>query len=238
MDERPRTTRDRPGGRRSASRTALEWIGLAAFLAALSGYTALQLRTSREEIESTERSRLEHQAQLVEGMLGTRLQATSNALDALRADVPKLLAHEDGRTLLDERMRVMVASMTGVRTFLLVDRAGIAVASNRKELVGIDFHEGDRYRAIKARPDASALYVSAPFLTPLGTWAISLGRVLLDAEGRFDGYLLAIIDPEYFNLLLDSTRYAPDMSAALIHGGGLVIYRVPEAKGAIGLDLA
>ncbi len=123
----------------------------------------------------------------------------------------------------------MVSSMAGVRTFLLVNAAGIAIASNRKELIGVDFHEGERYRAIRSHPGASTLYVSPPFMTPLGNWALSLGRAVLDADGGFDGYVLAIINPEYFNLLLDSTRYAPDMSVALIHGAGKIIYRVPDS---------
>ena len=238
MDGQVDAARERAPESRSASWAALEWIGLGAILVAFAGYTALHLHSSREEIETTERGRMAHQARIVEQMLGTRLQATSSALDALRADVPALLSREDGVSLLNERMRVMVSSMVGVRTFILVNRAGIGVASNRKELLGLDFHEGERYRAIQSRPDASALYVSPPFMTPLRNWALSLGRAVLDEQGRFDGYLLAIIDPEYFNLLLDSTRYAPDMSAALIHGGGLVVYRVPETPGAVGMNLA
>jgi PAS domain S-box-containing protein len=238
MDGLPETARVRSPGRLSASWAALEWFGLGAVLLLFAGYTALELRSSRAEIEDLERGRMAHQARIVEQMLGTRLQATSNALDALRADVPALLAKEDGISLLNERMNVMVSSMAGVRTFILVNRAGLGIASNRKELIGLDFREGDRYRTIRSRPDASALYVSAPFMTPLRNWAVSLGRAILDGEGRFDGYILAIIDPDYFNLLLDSTRYAPDMSAALIHGGGLIIYRVPESTGAVGMNLA
>ena len=105
MDGQIHAARDRPPGSRSASRAALEWIGLAAILIALAGYTTLQLRASREEIEATERSRLAHQARIVEQMLGTRLEATSNALDALRADVPALLAGTGGVSLLNERMK-------------------------------------------------------------------------------------------------------------------------------------
>ncbi|HET8733909.1 MAG TPA: ATP-binding protein, partial [Anaeromyxobacteraceae bacterium] len=202
------------------------------------GLSALQLRSSHQQIETTERSRLAHQGRIVEQMLGARLQATANALDELRADALVLLPQSDGLARLNDRMRLMISSMVGVRTFILVDRTGIGIASNRKELVGLDYHEGERYRTIRSRPDPSELYVSPPFTTPLGAWALSLGRVVLDEQGAFDGYLLAIIDPEYFNLLLDSTRYAPDMSAALTHGGGLIIYRVPEVKGAVGMNLA
>ena len=165
-----------------------------------------------------------------------RLEATRSALDALRTDGSVLLKSE-GASRLNERMQVMASSTAGVRTFVWVNAAGISIASNRPELVGIDFHDGERYRRMSSRPDPSLVYVSPPFQTPLGTWALSLGRVLLDSRGRFDGYVLAIIDPEYFNLLLDSARYAPDMATAMIHGQGKLIYRVPDPQGGVGMDL-
>jgi signal transduction histidine kinase/ActR/RegA family two-component response regulator len=231
-------TRESTRGPGSPSRVALEWLTLGFTLIALAGWVAFELRSSRQAIESQHRSRLEQQARIVEKMLGTRLQATGNALDALRADLPALLSQEHGAERLNEHMQVMVSSMAGVRTFLLVNAAGIAIASNRRELIGGDWHEGERYRAIKSHPSASMLYLSPPFMTPLGNWALSLGRAVLDRQGGFDGYVLAIIDPEYFQLLLDSTRYAPDMSTAMIHGAGKIIYRVPDFKGAVGMDLA
>jgi signal transduction histidine kinase/ActR/RegA family two-component response regulator len=222
----------------SRHRTALEWVALGVVLLAVTGSLALGLRLSRQAIESAELSRLEHQAHIVEQMLGTRLQATVNALDALRADVPALRAEAEGTARLGERMQVMVSSMAGVRTFLLVDASGRCTASNRRELLGTDFREGERYRTMSGHPDRATLYVSPPFMTPLGHWALSLGRVLLDARGGFDGYLLAIIDPEYFQLLLDSTRYAPDMTATMIHSGGKIVYRLPPLEGAAGMDLS
>ena len=156
-------------------------------------------------------------AQRIEGVHPRRPELVGDLLE-----LPALLAREDGIARLNERMQVMVASMAGVRTFVMVNAKGIAVASNRKELIGIDFHEGERYRVIRARPDPSKLYVSPPYMTPLGNWALSLGRAIVDRQGAFDGYILAIIDPAYFNLLLDSLRYAPDMSSTAIHGGGVV----------------
>jgi signal transduction histidine kinase/ActR/RegA family two-component response regulator len=228
--------RDGSSGR--PSYPILEWVAMGLVLVAVAGYVGVELWNSRRAVETTERARLEHQSRIVEKRLGTRLLATVNALDSLRADAPAFLAQEDGLSRMDERMQVMVSAMAGVRTFLLVDARGIAVASNRRELVGTDWHEGERYRAIRSRPDAATVYVSPPFMTPLNNWALSLGRALIDPRGGFDGYVLAIIDPEYFQLLLDSARYAADMAAAMVHGGGKVIYRVPDPKGSVGMDLS
>jgi len=231
-------THGRPLGNRRVPREALEWAALSALLIGVAGYVGFDLRSSHRSIEAFERTRLEHQAQVVEKMLGTRLQATVNALDALRADAPALMGQPAGIRTLSMRMRVMASSMAGVRTFVLVNADGTLVASDRPELIGTDVREGERYRAIRSHPDASAVYISPPFLTPLGAWVLSIGRAIVARPGEFGGYLLAIIDPDYWNLLLDATRYAPDMSTAMIHGGGKVIFEVPAAMGAVGTNLA
>jgi PAS domain S-box-containing protein len=233
-----RTARRRPRGSGSTSQVVMEWLALGGLLLAAAGYVGFELRSSRHAIETTERDRLEHQARSAEKRLGGRLEAASNGLRSLAMEAPGLLRHADGVSLLNERMQVMASSMTGVRTFLLVNVDGIVAASSRKELIGSDWHDQERYRVIRSRPDESTVYISPPFMTPLGNWAISVGRAILDGKRAFDGYVLAIIDPAYFNTLLDSARYAPDMAAAIIHGDGKIVYRIPDPGGAVGLDLS
>ena len=48
---------------------------------------------------------------------------------------------------------------------------------------------------------------------------------------------LAVLDPDYFSVLLDSVAYAPDMRLALIHQDGKVVFRLPDLEGVTGLDL-
>jgi PAS domain S-box-containing protein len=141
-------------------------------------------------------------------------------------------------SLLSERMQGMVSATTGVRTFALVDAEGTIVASNRRELIGSDWRNGVPYREISAHPDSLALYISPPYTTRLGSWAFSLGRAIVDRKGGFDGYILAIIDPGYFSPLFESTRHTSDTSTAMIHGGGTVIYRVPDPESSVGMNLA
>ena len=238
MNGQPGAMRESARRDRTSLQLGLEWIGLGALLVVFAVYVGFELWRSRQAIEARERDRLEQQAHFVEKRLGDRMQAASNSLEALRSEAPGLLLRADGISLLNERMRVMVSSMAGVRTFVLVNADGIVVSSNRKELIGGDWHDGERYRTIRSRPDAATLYVSPPFMTPLGNWALSVGRAILDRRGGFDGYVLAIFDPGYFEILLDSTRYAPDMVAEIVHGGGTIIYRLPDPTGAVGLKLA
>ena len=213
------------------------WLFLALALAVLAAALGLDRWAAWRTLADQERQHLLTEARGVAENLGSRLQTSSDALAALRADLPWLLSDPHDLRRLNHRLAALVASTEGLRTLLVVDDQGIAFASNREALIGTDFRDQERYRTMSRDANPDTLYVSAPFKTPLGAWALSLGRVVVDDQGRFNGYVLAILDPAYFRLLLSTTVYAPDMRAAVIHADGLVVYRAPDPEGLTGQDL-
>ncbi|MEO0003852.1 MAG: hypothetical protein RLZZ22_1544 [Pseudomonadota bacterium] len=216
------------------------WIGLLLLLLGLAGALGIDLYAEYRTAHAHEREHIQRVARMIELNLSRRLQSTSDALNAIRDELPWLLSqqieHHDAE-LLNRRLQAMVVAQIGVRSLVVVNAAGRSVASNRPELIGRDFRRSDRYQTISQGLDPTRLYVSAPFVSPLKVHVMSVGRVLLDRQGRFDGYVLAILDPAYFSVLLDSVRYAPDMSSALIHQDGQVVFRVPDPEGVTGQDL-
>ena len=227
----PNTTATPPG------RQLTPWLLLLLALAVLAAGLGYDRYDAFHKRDAQERQRLVEEASAVRDNLSARLQTSSNALDALRADLPWLLDQPEGLSRLNRRLAALAAATEGVRTLLLVDVNGIALASNRPELIGKNFREQERYQTMSRDANPDRLYVSAPFKTPLGIWAMSLGRVILDDQGRFNGYLLAILDPDYFRLLINSTLYAPDMRVSLIHGEGKVVFRAPDPEGLTGQDV-
>lgn len=204
-------------------------------LLAVAALLGFNLYESHREIETTQRDRLVHQVSIVERNLAHQLQITSNALEAIRDELPDLIKQP---AILNHRLAATIKASSGIRTFVVVNRDGDAIASNRQALVGRNFREESRYRAILQANDPSVLHVSEPYRTPLGNWAIALSRSIRDASGSFDGYILAVTDPEYFDNLLTSVLYAPDVRAGLIHGQGKLIYRAPDPEGITGMDLS
>ena len=227
----PATTATPPG------RQLTPWLILLLALAVLAAGLGYDRYDAYRKLDAQERQRLVDEANVTKKNLSARLQTTSNALAALRSDLPWLLAHPEGLTHLNSRLSTVVASTEGLRSLLVVDGNGTATASNRQELVGMNFRDQERYRTMSRDANPDILYVSAPFKTPLGIWTISLGRVILDDQGRFNGYVLAILDPDYFRLLLHSTLYTQDVRITLVHGDGKVIYRAPDPEGLTGVDL-
>jgi hypothetical protein len=63
--------------------------------------------------------------------------------------------------------------------------------------------------------------VAQPFWAKTGEYVLNVSKVLLTGNGTFDGVILVSLGPEYFDTLLHSVLYAPDMRATLMHGGGI-----------------
>ncbi|MCX7170382.1 MAG: hypothetical protein NTY41_08845, partial [Proteobacteria bacterium] len=65
---------------------------------------------------------------------------------------------------------------------------------------------------------------------------MNLVRMVARPDDSFDGMVIAALDPDEFKVLLGSVLYAPDMSASLIHGDGMLFLTAPERKGLVGFD--
>lgn len=61
--------------------------------------------------------------------------------------------------------------------------------------------------------------------------------MLQDAHGNFDGYVLAVIDPEYYQVIFSSVLNTPDSMISLVHESGKLIYRIPSIDGMEKVDL-
>lgn len=181
------------------------------------------------------RDRLQHNLRVAEASLSHRLQAAGNALQSIRSEVQ---AGTLSPRQLDSRMAILVAAQTAVGTMLIVNRDGRVIASSRPELRGLNFRDSERYRTIQTAANPAMLHVSPPFLTPLGNYTVSLGIMLPDPQGRFNGYVLAILDPDFLKVLLEALLYADDVHAALIHADGKIIFRLPDPEQVAGTDLA
>ena len=223
--------------KKTYSALRLNWWLLVSSLLAMACLLALNLYSDHKNTWSTESARVAKQAEVIEINLGMQLQSTSNALDQLRTNLHTLQAGAPDNLLINNRLTSMAAVITGVRSLLVINAAGDCIASNRKELIGLNFSKDDRYLTISKGIDPFLLYVSPPLPTPLQTYAISVGKLFLDDDGHFDGYLAAVLDADYFRVLLSSVLYAPDMRATLIHPDGKVVYSVPTDDRFTGTDL-
>ena len=214
------------------------WLLLIGFLLILGGAMGWNLYNEHAAIDAGERARLAHQAEVIDKNISQQLLATHGALHSLLAELPYLKAQTNGHGQVNRRLKSMSDALTGVRTLVILDADGTAVASNREELIGRNFREREYVQAARRSGNAGVLHLSPPYKTSLGVFAMNLTKVILNERGEFAGLIVATLDPDYFTTLLDSILYAPDMWTGLVHGDGAVSLVVPSRSGVEGHDLA
>ena len=213
-----------------------QWLILATALLLLGLAIGYDLYQERGRVEKREQDRLLATSRVIQENVEQNLASVNRVL----ADLRREAATAPVGAKFNERLVTLSDAMPSVRTILLLDRTGAIRAASRPELVGstADFHQRDYFRTPQQHPNAELLFISPPFRTVLGVFAITVTRMVSGPRGEFAGVITATLDPQYFDPLLDSVRYAPDMAASLHHGDGLVFAHAPRQQVAvIGKDL-
>lgn len=203
-------------------------------------WALLGLSVHQEYLDTLETARqvMAHQVQFAQTNLSRQLQTTANVLDTVRQ--ARWFQHLDAKHLQEANsdLKNMVSLSTGVRTLLVVNADGIVMASNRAELLGLSMYNSERFRAISQHPHPDLLYLSPPFLTPLKNWAMSVSKMRVKGHHEFDGYVMAILDPSYFQSMMQAILYTDDTRATLVHGDGKVVMRQPDTESLAGQNVA
>ena len=119
-----------------AGSTAFQWLVTVLALLVLALGLTWSLIADHRSIKNTERARLEAQAKVVDTNLRRQLEAAHSALKSVRGDAPSLLSQPNGQGLLNQRLQSLSDAMPGVRTMLVLNPLGEALASNGKAVVG------------------------------------------------------------------------------------------------------
>ena len=219
------------------STAAREWVWLGAALLAVGLLFGYSVYRDRQEIDTLERDRLQVQARVVADNLGHQLKGVSNALAGVRGD----FASWDRSRLAElasPRLAALNDAMPGVRSMHILDAEGRVVATSRDPAtLGRSFAQRDLFKIPRNRPDLATLYLSPPYTTQReGLLTVNAGRALIDASGAFAGVVTAALEPEYFEVVLRSVLYAPDMRTSLLHGDGFLFVSMPHVNKALAGD--
>lgn len=215
-----------------------QWLLLTAASMLVGGGTGAHLYSDHRAIDAGERVRMESYGKIVADNLVHQLRSTSSMAKSIRGDLPHLSAQKEGVTLVNRHLQSMSELIPGVRTLFVLDASSTVTASNREELIGQNFREREYFRIARQGGNPDTLYVSAPFKTVLGVFAVTLATVITDEHGAFSGIIGVTLDPEYFNTLLDSVRYVPDVRVSIVHSDGTVFVNSPQLPGVDGMSLA
>lgn len=218
-------------------RFAGQWLALVAALIMLGLVIGYNLYAMRATILKQEQHRLLTQGRVISQNMEHQLQTTSTVLHGLLMDLPELTSGGDNRHL-NRRLQLMTTSMPGVNTLLVVDAKGKVTASSRSDLIGFIISKRDYFETARRSNDPEKLYISPPFNSLFGSYIFTISKIIPAENGRFNGIVVAGIDPVYFETILRSTLYAPDMWNTINHSDGIRFMGVPFREGQAGLNLA
>jgi diguanylate cyclase (GGDEF)-like protein/PAS domain S-box-containing protein len=178
-----------------------------------------------DRLTKFEQQRLLAASRVIKENLQQNLESIKLVLTSLR----KSLANESVNQKFNERLASLADAMPGVRTLIVVDGQGRLQASSRPELLTqhLELKQRDYFRQVQQDPDAEKLFISAPFVTSLDIFSLSLAQMIPGPQGEFAGVVVATLDPGYFAPFLESVRYAPDMVVAMFHGDGAIFLVKP-----------
>ncbi|MBG7618022.1 EAL domain-containing protein [Herbaspirillum sp. AP02] len=206
------------------SRTMIEWCAYAAAL----GFSALLIAnfvwSERRLIRADETTRMQTQARIIEENLAHQFQGVRNALESARnALADDASCHADCQSLLLQSLK---RAMPGVRAIVLLDGSGHILRS-ADDIADRRLDDRDFLSQIPRMSSGQVMYVSQPFENTPGVFNIKLSLPITMADGRVEGAVSAILNPEYFDAVMRSALYADDMSIAITGEDGRRLLFVP-----------
>ena len=206
-----------------------QWVALVVVLALAGTAVAYSLFAERQRTLDVASAQLRHESQLVANGLTERLATARQVLMNLRSELgdPAAVLGTDPAEL-SRRMADFVDVVASLRTVFMMDAEGTIRAANRPQLIGRNFAFRDYFTVPAAAPDPDRLYLSPPFQTVLGTWAINLSMTLHDRDGRFAGIITAAFEPENLITFFDTLRDSANQQFALVHGNGVLYLLTPD----------
>ena len=222
-------------GRTLAHPFAAEWLALLSGLTLAATLIGWSLFKSYDTVDLTERDRLHVQARVVDDNIGQQLDGINRALASVR-DEFLATPPQGSAALISTRLKLLSDAIPGVRSMVVIDAGGTVIASSVDTLLHRDFGDRDYFLAPRSSRNASSLHVAAPFKTSLGNYTVVFSRAIVGANGVFAGSIAAALEPEYFEVLMQSVLYAPDMWVSLGHADGKVFVTMPRAPERIDSD--
>jgi diguanylate cyclase (GGDEF)-like protein/PAS domain S-box-containing protein len=211
------------------SRHTREWCVLLLALALLASAIGWELYRKHGNNRMREQTQLQNQARVVEENLVRQMQGVNSAITGVRYDM-FYGDHETNTLDMTRRLQMMADAMPGVRALTVLDQNGIVVGGNRKFLLGNNFSTRPYFTVPKLQPDYTTLYVSQPFLSVLNLYVLGVSKAVSNDAGQFAGVVAAILDPDYFDIVMRSVVYAPDMAVSIAHGDGKVFLVTPPGQ--------
>jgi PAS domain S-box-containing protein len=209
----------------------VEWLLLIVALALAGLGFAYVHAHETQRIHAAESNRLQALTTVLGNDVASNLGAANRALEGIIAyQQPGLQGNPS------HRLTALADAMPGIRTLSVLDTVGIVTASSDAQFMGKNFSHRGYFRAVRAHPSKTMLYVSAPFQSMHKDLTMNVSRMVAGPRGEFSGLVMATLDPDYFIRVFRAAMYAPDVWGGIAHGDGIKFLNFPVKAGVDGVN--
>lgn len=201
------------------------------------------LRAAHAQRQHTARAQTQALAHAVAAQVADSIRLVDYAANGFIQDFQALPpAQQQARSaeMIRHLLKSQIAASSDNFTLMYVDADGLGVAASGPVPVrGVSYAERDYFRSqAGAGPDPGA-YISAPLIAKnSGRRLFMLSRRVLDAQGRFAGVVVGLMNAQHLAAMFEQARFSEDMLIALVHRGGKVVARVPMFEQSFGADIS
>lgn len=200
-------------------------IGLLALAAAGLWYAReVVLRDTERELVNLTEALAEHAQSTVRGI---DLLLASSA-DWLQGLPPQEVA--DTETL-HHGLLARLSGLPQVRVLAVFDAAGESLASSRSHPAPVLHHADEPYFKAHLSGSGTGLHIALPRKGKLeNKWFLFFSRALRRADGTFQGVVVALIEPEYFETSFGRLELGGQHSLALYRADGYLLTSYPQQR--------
>ncbi|MDB5989911.1 MAG: hypothetical protein JWQ10_1314, partial [Herbaspirillum sp.] len=214
---------------KKARRKLHEWIFFAATSIVVAGILVFAYISEVNRVEQAEQERLQILSNVIASDIIANLIASNNALNGIiEENFSSSADHKSAPLDVSRRLNVLALAMPGVRSLLILNAEGTAMAASRTNLIGQSFSHRAYFLTSRDHPDKSLLYTSPPFRSQQNESIMTVSKMVPKPDGSFGGLVVAFLDPEYFTAMFKSVMYAPDVWGMVVHGDGEQLINYPR----------
>lgn len=170
--------------------------------------------------------------------IGHTIQSYDRSLSAVVEGIlnPRILALPDDLRHLALFDRSVIDHNLG--PVFVLDAAGTVVMEAKPGTVGESSHWGRDYFLVHQQNHGSGLYVSRPWMSASGGYAIAISRRINGPNGNFLGVAVGALHLSYFQHILGKLTVGKGDSLAIAHADGTLIMRLPYQTEFVGRDVS
>jgi len=216
----------------------VQWGVMGMAFLAIAGIMISHYYEEYHTIQRREGDRLLTLIRVIDGNLNRQLGTVYQVLTGILDILPQEEDAPERQASLPDHFKQLRRAIPGVQTLVITDASGNITISDRDELIGQTIQPHRFLEYVMVQTDPAMLYVSYPFQTDTGNYAIDAMLRLPSSDGSFTGVVSATLAPDFFTILPASELYAPDMWTAIAHGDGIQLIMLPYREGMAGMNLA